>query len=444
MEAWLPETWTGRFLSTGNGGVDGCIQYVDMAYAEALGFATVGANNGHNGTSGGAFYNNEDVVIDFAWRSIHTNVVVGKEIVRQFYGQAQDKSYYLGCSTGGREGIKSAQMFPQDFDGIVAGAPAIAFNNLTGWSGHWLLLTGPPGSPGFVTMEQWVTIVAEDVMAQCDGIDGVMDGIIEDPLLCDYRPETLICNGPVSNATNCLTPEQALIVRLIFQPLYGNGGHLVYPRMQPGSELNGAPYIQYNGEPFPYTVDWFRYAVYNNPDWDPTTLGPNDYDAAYTINPGDIESWDGNLEPFRDAGGKLLHYHGQADPIITSDNSPRYYDHVSRTMAAPSSQLDEFYRFFRISGMSHCGGGAGAWMIGQTSAGNATLDPEGNVLMAMVKWVEEGSAPETVTGIKYVNDTESLGLSFSRRHCRWPYRNTYIGGDPNSPDSWQCKPGAGA
>ena len=444
MEAWLPEQWTGRFLSTGNGGLDGCIQYVDVAYATALGFATVGANNGHNGTSGEPFYNNPDVVTDFAWRSIHTNVVIGKEIVQQFYGQAQHKSYYLGCSTGGREGIKSAQMFPNDFDGIVAGAPAVAFNNLSAWSGHFLLLTGTPDSSTFVSFEQWNTIVASDIMAQCDGIDGVLDGIIEDPLLCDYRPESLICSGSTSNASTCLTPEQALTVRLIFQPLYGNGGHLVYPRMQPGSELNGAPEIYYNGEPFPYTSDWYRYAVYNNPNWNAATIGPNDYDAAYTIDPGDIESWDGNLAPYRDAGGKLLHYHGQADPIISSDNSPRYYDHVSRTMGQKSSELDSFYRFFRISGMSHCAGGAGAWMIGQTSAGNATLDPSGNVLTAMVRWVEEGTAPDTIEGLKYENDTESLGVSFIRRHCRWPYRSTYIGGDSRNPNSWTCKPGAGA
>jgi feruloyl esterase len=162
MEAWLPETWTGRFLSTGNGGLSGCIQYYDMAYGQSLGFATVGANSGHNGTSGEPFHRNEDVVIDFAWGSVHTNVVIGKEVVRQFYGQKQEKSYYLGCSTGGRQGIKSVQMFPHDFDGVVAGAPAVGFNNLTSWSGKFFLETGPPNSPTFVTLQQWFTIIAQD------------------------------------------------------------------------------------------------------------------------------------------------------------------------------------------------------------------------------------------------------------------------------------------
>jgi feruloyl esterase len=123
LEAWLPTNWTGRFLSTGNGGLNGCIQYPDLAYTAALGFATVGANNGHNGTSGYAFYNNLDVVHDFVDRSLHTGVVVGKEITKQYYGNAHKKSYYLGCSTGGRQGFKAVQSYPNDFDGVVAGAP---------------------------------------------------------------------------------------------------------------------------------------------------------------------------------------------------------------------------------------------------------------------------------------------------------------------------------
>jgi feruloyl esterase len=137
LEAWLPSNWTGRFLSTGNGGLGGCIQYTDVAYGTSFGFATVGANNGHNGTSGEAFYKNTEIVADFAYRSLHTGVVVGKAITKAYYGKKYTKSYYLGCSTGGREGFKEVQDFPQDFDGVVVGAPAVAFNNLSSWSGSF-------------------------------------------------------------------------------------------------------------------------------------------------------------------------------------------------------------------------------------------------------------------------------------------------------------------
>ncbi|KAH8893014.1 tannase and feruloyl esterase [Thozetella sp. PMI_491] len=439
MEAWLPRNWTGRFLSTGNGGLGGCIQYEDLAYTVGLGFATVGANNGHNGTSGAAFYNSPEVVEDFAYRSLHTNVVVGKQISAAFYREVHKKSYYLGCSTGGRQGFKSAQSFPDDFDGIVAGAPAIDFNNLNSWSEHFFLLTGAPGSPSFVPSSLWAT-VHQDILSQCDGLDGYVDGIIEDPLLCDYRPESLICAPGTSaaNSTTCLTGTQAATVRAIFSPLYGVNGTLVYPRMQPGSELVGAVPIYYFGGASPFS-DWYRYAIYNDPNWDPATIGPTDYAYASAKDPFNISTWLGDLSAVRDRGAKILHYHGQQDPIISSDNSPRYYDHVARTMNLPSSSLDEFYRFYRISGMGHCNGGPGATFIGNKGATTATLDPDGNVLMAMVRWVEEGVAPDNIMGTAFVNGTQGGEVAFRRRHCRYPLRNVYLGqGDPNSPDSWKC------
>lgn len=165
VEAWLPANWTGRFLSTGNGGVSGCIQYEDMAYASDLGFATVSGNNGHNGTRGIAFGENDDVVLDFAWRSVHTGVVVGKKISNAFYGKDYTKSYYLGCSTGGRQGFKSAQSFPDDFDGVVAGAPAFSFVNLTSWSGHFYTILGGNDTDRFVPTPLW-TKIHEDILDQ--------------------------------------------------------------------------------------------------------------------------------------------------------------------------------------------------------------------------------------------------------------------------------------
>ncbi|ROW09330.1 hypothetical protein VPNG_05851 [Cytospora leucostoma] len=438
VEVWLPpaEGWTGRFLSTGNGGMSGCIQYEDLAYTVELGFSTVATNNGHNGSRGLAFYNNDEVVADFAYRAMHTGVVLGKEVSSAFYGREHDKSYYLGCSTGGRQGWKAAQDFPDDFDGLVVGAPALAHANLSSWSGSFYVKTGNENSSTFVPSSLW-PIIHQDILDQCDGIDGYVDGIIEDPALCDYRPEALIC-AP-GNSTDCLTGEQANTVREIFTPLYGVDGSLTYPAMQVGSELEAAS-LYYTGSPFIYTSDWYRYAIYNDPTWDPATLGPEDYAFASAKNPSDVQTWKGDLSALRDRGSKILHYHGQQDPIISSLNSPRYYNHVSRTMGLPSSSLDEFYRFFRIGGMGHCSGGAGATFIGQATAGNATLDPDGNVLLAMVRWVEEGVAPDSILGTAYVNETKDSGeVAFQRRHCKYPLRNVYSGsGDPTLPDSWTC------
>ncbi|KAF8861459.1 putative feruloyl esterase B-2 [Acephala macrosclerotiorum] len=437
LEAWLPTNWTGRFLSTGNGGISGCIQYEDMAYAASFGFATVGANNGHNGTSGYAFYMNDDVVADFIYRSLHTGVVVGKQVSEAYYGQAHNKSYYLGCSTGGRQGLKSVQDFPDDFDGVVAGAPASAFNNLTSWSGHFYTILGNSSSPTFVPTSLW-TVVHEEVLNQCDLLDGVADGIIEDPTLCQFRPEALQC-AP-GNSTNCLTSTQVNSVRQVFSGYYGVDGSLIYPRMEPGSELLAA-LIMYTSGAFPYTTDWFRYVIYNDPTWDPASLTIEDAAFASQKNIFNSQTWNGDLSAFQSKGGKLLHYHGQQDPVISSDNSPRYYDHVSNTMSLPSSSLDDFYRFFRISGMGHCSGGPGAWQIGQTTLGAAgnPLEAQSNVFLAMVQWVEQGVAPEIVTGTKYINDTVSLGVDFTRNHCKYPLRNTIKDASRyKEADAWEC------
>ncbi|KAJ3827173.1 Tannase/feruloyl esterase [Lentinula raphanica] len=445
MEAWLPKNWTGRFLSTGNGGLGGCIQYVDLAYTTALGFATVGANNGHNGTSGASFYHNPEVLADFVYRSVHTSAVVGKEITRLFYGTPHNTSYYLGCSTGGRQGFKSMQDFPDDFDGIVAGAPGINWNSLMSWEDYVHSVLGNNSSPTFITNGEWLDLVHKNVMKQCDAIDGAVDGIIEDPNLCNYRPEDLLCGSSSSNSPDCLTAEQVHALRLVYSPLYNSNGHLMYPRQQPGSE--DPSYIDeiFGGQLVQFSADWFRYVVYD-PSSDLNTLNVTDWTHTQQLNPYNIGTWNGNLSAFRNNGGKMLTYQGQADMVVSPIDMELYYAHVQRTMSLQSKEVDDFMRLFRISGMSHCANGPGAWEIGQTLPGVGgqltveMLHPDRNVLTAMVKWVEGEVAPETIQGTKYVNDTKDLGVQFSRRHCRYPLRNTYDGvGDSRDPDSWFCQ-----
>ncbi|CAG8983681.1 hypothetical protein HYALB_00004113 [Hymenoscyphus albidus] len=434
IETWLPEKWTGRFLSTGNGGLGGCIQYEDINYATSLGFAAVGTNNGHDGMTGESFLNHPDVIEDFAYRALHTGVVVGKEISNTFYEKPLSKSYYLGCSTGGRQGMKEAQTFPEDFDGIIAGAPAMSFNNLTSWSSNFLIITGAPGSPTFIPLDFWSTI-HQDVLAQCDMLDGVADGILEQPDLCPYDPSGLVCTER-QNSSSCLTPTQVETVKKIYSPLIDPlDGSLVYPRMNPGNEILEAPFTYYTGARFG-AADWFEYAILNDSNWDPATLTPADWRLSSTLNLFNIETFNGDLSALQNRGSKLLHYHGTADGVISSENSPRYYQHVVDTMGKSPAELDDFYRYFPISGMAHCGGGPGATKIGNGARQSNSLDPAENVLMAMVQWVEEGIAPETVTGVQTSADGQ---VTAKRRHCKWPARTTYNGvGDSNNPDSWSC------
>lgn len=433
-EAWLPTNWTGRYLSTGNGGLNGCISYDDVSYGTEFGFAAVGSNNGHNGTEGNAFYQNADVVEDFAWRALYTETIVGKALTKAFYSRDLAKSYYFGCSTGGRQGFKMAQDYPELFDGILAGAPAFAFNNLSSWSGHFLPITGSNTSETYLTPAKWAVVHA-DILKQCDSLDGAVDGIIEDPSLCNYKPVALQCASNATNTSTCLTAAQVNTVTGVFAPYYGENGALVYPRMQPGSEIL-ASRIYYTGQPFAYTLDWYRYAILQDPNWDADTLNATLAAYAASLNPFNIETWKGDLSGFKNKGGKIMTYHGQMDAIISSDNSPRYYEHVSTTMGLSPAELDSFYRFFRISGMGHCTGGDGAWQIGQMTGGEE--DAQKNVLQRIIDWVEKGDAPVTVTGTKYATDG---GVEYQRQHCKYPLRNKYVGpGNYTELSAWECVP----
>ena len=203
------------------------------------------------------FYNSQ-AGLDEPWRlanlvhldSVHTITVTGKKLANRFYDRAHSKSYFLGCSLGGRQGMKAAEMFPGDFDGIVAGSPALDFNNLQSWRARFFDITGRANSSTFLSATMWTNLIHGEVLNQCDGLDGAMDGIVEDPNLCSFRPEALLCKR--NTTTDCLTPTQAEVIRQIFSPFYGENGNLLFPAMQPGSEVLAATNL-YAGKPFSYS-----------------------------------------------------------------------------------------------------------------------------------------------------------------------------------------------
>ncbi|OAQ82616.1 feruloyl esterase b protein [Purpureocillium lilacinum] len=437
MEVWLPRNWTRRFLSTGNGGINGCIGYDDMTYATQLGFAATGSNNGHSGQNGTRFLNNLEVVIDYSYRSLTMSAAIGKQVTDKFYGKAHQKSYYLGCSTGGRQGFKMAQEFPDIFDGIVAGAPAFNFQGLLSWSGLFHTIIKEVGPDGVPPQSSWAAIDAE-ILAQCDHLDGAIDGILEDPSLCNFRPEALICRSGAKSST-CLTGKQADTVRRFLSPVNGVNGTFVYPRAEPFSGIVGFVLSIYAPEQFQYTDHWFKYAVYNDSNLNTENLGPEQWDYAFKHDPANVRTYSGDLTKLRKRGAKLLHYHGLEDPLISSASSTYYYNLASRTMSLASADLDKFYRYFRISGMSHCLGGTGASAIGNRGDNMASRDPKANVLTAMIRWVEEGVAPEFVTGAKFKDPKTPGEVEYTRRHCKYPLRNVLkAGGKYTNVDDWQC------
>ncbi|KAJ6472691.1 tannase and feruloyl esterase [Mycena vitilis] len=418
-EAWLPDEWYGRFMGLGNRGLGGCIGYDELDYGSSLHFATVASNNGHDGDTGLPFFRKPEVLNDFSFRSIHVEAVVGKQIVEAYYGRPHDKSYYLGCSTGGRQGTQSALKYPEDFDGIIAGAPATDFNHLIHWTGMLSRYLGAPdkaSSPSYISPELW-KLVSKDVLRQCDGLDGVLDGILDEPDACEFRPEALLCGGGKSSKA-CLTSRQVEALRKIYSPLYGLDGELVYVRYDPGAESRPLMTFSLSGE-FPlYTEQWLKYVLLNVTDYDVSDYGLKHGALFDSVNAGDIATFSGDLSAFRDRGGKFLGYHGRADPVIPSGNSKRLYDLISRTLS--TANLDEFYRLFLVPGMDHCMDGPGAANFGQLPGAEPPLNASShNIVLAMVDWVENGVAPDTITG------TSSSGIA--RAHCRYPGKGAWKG-----------------
>ncbi|KAK6335101.1 Tannase and feruloyl esterase [Orbilia javanica] len=444
VEVFMPTDWSSkgeRFLMTGNGGLGGCIQYPDMTYGTKLGFAVVGHDNGHAGLSGLPFLNRPEVITDYSWRALRVAGQIGKSVVNHFYPSTISKSYYMGCSGGGRSGLKAAQEFPEEYDGIVSAAPAINWHRVMSVAVQIFKATGTPGSPTHLNLAQW-NKVHQMVLDQCDGIDGVLDNVVEDAMKCQPRPEALLCGPGQTWATDqCLTAAQVATVRTVYSPVYGNNGRLVSPRLNPlTQEFVGYPFM-YGGVPSSITEEWYKYALYSDPNWtiaNDFTL--DTYDDDFQTNPADVSTSKTDLTDAKNNNTKILMYHGLTDCLISSENSYLYYESVSRDMGLPSSQLDPFFRFFPIAGMDHCYSGQGAWFMGGSvqygPAGALDVDPSDSVLMTMVKWVEQGIAPETLTGRKLVNGV----VTGEKAHCKHPLKTTYKGtGDHNLASSWECR-----
>lgn len=403
----------------------------------ARGFASVSSNSGHNGTSAGAFFHQPEVFKDFVWRALYATTIIGKDITRQLYGTPHKKSYFLGCSQGGRQGFKAAQTNPELFDGIIAGAPGLKLPGLFQHATRWLRTIGTDADNLTVSLEKWSAIQSE-TLRQCDSLDGIADGFIEDTRKCNPSLSKLQCGNPEASEP-CLTSQELSLVAQFFKPWYVNNT-LIYPGMvHNGGEVAHATTLS-SLEFLNYAFEWPRFVSRQDLDWTTEQWTPADALLALQQNFFGFNTWDGDLSKFRNKGGKILHYHGQLDQSIDSKVSDQYYEHVSRTLRASPTEIDQFYRYFRISGMGHCTGGPGASGIGQNSfPPPASESPDDNVLSRIVEWVENGNAPDTVRGTKYKNDDAAQGIELQRRHCKYPARNIYSGnGDGKDEEGWQC------
>lgn len=446
-EVWLPDDWNGRYLAIGNGGFAGGVNIAELsAIAIPQGFVGVSTDTGHKSSIADAKWagpGNNNAIVDWGWRAMHLSVVVGKEVVKQYYGEAQNTSYYMGCSTGGRQGLKEVQMFPEDFDGVIVGSPANWQTRIQDWSVHMNLNVQPNTSARFIPESVWVDVIHPEVLRQCDAIDGLADGIINDPRFCDFRPETLTCR-PGQNESTCLTLAQLGAVHRIYTDYYEFNQEWINGRYYPGGETEYP--LGLVGKPFIGGQEWFQYFVLNDTQWKLEQYNASLIRLADGIDPGQANAIDRNLTAFAGPGhnGKLLQYVGWADQLISPGNSIHYYESVyAFTRAYTDLDINDFYRLFTVPGMNHCHSGYSANAFGgvqQASGGMPplSLSPENNVLAAMVQWVEEGVAPTSFVAVHYNDNNVEDGVAFTRPLCQYPTSLRYTGGNETDAGSFEC------
>ena len=405
IEVHLPiENWNGKFIKRGCGGYCGSVfgSYCNNHVKD--GYACVVSDMGHRSTGGDAkwAYNNPYTEIDFGYRATHVSTVAGKAITEEFYGNAPQRSYYMGCSTGGRQGLVEAQRFPWDFDGIVAGAPVI---DETG-AGLQLIWTTTAnldeGGEQILTVDK-IPLIHDAAIAKCDAYDGAEDGLIDDPRDCDFDPGALQCG--LFAGDDCLTRDQVEVVRKIYSGPQTSAGVPTYTGgALPGSEPHWlGPYITEEGRPGRYYFmigDMFRYMGFlpdPGPSWQPEDFDFDEDHKRLGMMEGIYSGSNPDLRKFRDAGGKMFVYHGWADYSVVPLNTVDYYELATRTMGGIEA-IQEFFRLYMIPGMSHCSGGAGAYAI--------------DYLSYMEEWVEEDKAPDMMIGHHPSHQTDRFGTDF--------------------------------
>jgi feruloyl esterase len=411
FEVWMPAAnWNGKFIGVGNGGMAGSISYAYMTGPISRGYATSSTDTGHEGKNNDGSYalGHREKVIDFGYRAVHEMTVNAKLIIAAYYGRGPTFSYWSGCSTGGRQALTEAQLFPSDYNGIVAGAPANFLSHLQA-SSIWKAQAIRKNPGGLIPPSKLSLIHNAAVMA-CDARDGLKDGLIDDPRLCDFDPKLLECKG--DDTPDCLTGPQVTVARAFYNATVNpRTKEQIYPGLALGSELGWASDAGRMHADITKTQasEYLRYAVFQDANWDFTTF---DFDSAMAladrIDDGVTRATDPNLEEFFRRGGKLLQYHGWSDPSISPINSISYYTSVVAFMGG-SINVRDSYRLFMIPGMDHCGGGDGP----------NTFDS----IHAIEEWVEAGKAPERIIASQ-VKDGK---VGWTRPLCPFPQIAKYKG-----------------
>ena len=422
IEVWLPETgWNGNLQSVGNGAWAGTISYPAMGTALAAGYATASTDTGHTGGNPATFIpGHPDKVIDFAYRAVHEMTVAAKAIIRARYGNHPKYSYWNGCSTGGRQALTEAQRYAADYDGIIAGAAAIYTTHLQG-AQVWSAEVVHRDEASYIPPAKYAVLHAA-VLEACDALDGVKDGVLENPVKCPFDPKALLCKD--ADSPSCLTAPQVEAARQIYSGPADSRGKSLFPGLEPGSETGWATLS--GARPMSLAEETYKFLVFQDPNWNYLT-----FNAERDMATGDrtagpmMNSIDPDLKPLFSHGGKLLMYHGWADPGIAPRNSVNYYQSVVAKLGKDTlgqAAVSNSIRLFMVPGMGHCAGGDGTSTF--------------SMIDALSTWVEQGKAPDRIEASRVRGGKTDR----TRPLCPYPQVAVYNGsGSTDESANFSCK-----
>lgn len=418
IEVWLPaDEWNGKYQAVGNGAFTGSIRHGSMAAALAQGYATSSTDTGHTGNTASFGLGHPEKVVDFGWRSIHEMTLASKAIISARYDEGPRYSYWNGCSAGGRQAMKLAQRFPEDYDGIVAGAPGQDWTGRA--AGALRVATALEANDAARLSEADRELVHTAALEACDKADGIEDGVIDAPQACDFDPGVLECSA--AKDASCLTAAQVNTVRMLYSsPVNPKSGRAI-TGLVPGSELNWTD-MGWTRSARDTGLEQYRYLVYADPEW---TIDRFDFDTdivkAEETDNDTLNALDPNLRPFFDRGGKLIAYHGWSDAQISPLNATQYYERVVEVIGS-ADEVHDSYRLFMAPGMGHCARGEGPSVFDK--------------MPPIEAWVEQGVAPDSIIAARQQDGV----VDRTRPLCPYPQLAVYTGnGSTDDAENFVCQ-----
>ena len=451
---WIPDnTWNGRFMATGNGGYAGnmAIDAQAMVYAIKHGFAVAATDMGTAPSSNNdadTLVGHPEKWIDWGSRSTHLMTTLSKRVLKALQGRAPQYSYFNGCSTGGQQALLNAQKFPNDYDGILAGAPAHDRTHVH-TAVEWLFAQTHRTATSYITPDK-VTLISNAILNSCVATSGGAPGdtFLTDPRKCKWRPSELRCTS--TGQTNCLSVDQVAAATAIYAgPSDPVTGKQIFPGNPRGAE--GASSFGWNANQAgaePNFGSMFKWVFGPTWKWNDFDFHDDMRDMDRVLAPL-LNDMNPDLSRFRDSGGKLLMYHGWADPLISPQSSIDYYTNVVKLENGGRfhpSTTQNYFRLFMVPGMNHCSGGPGPNVFGNEYSGTFVInepptdDANHHAVQTLVAWVERGRVPERIIATKYTNDTPSAGIAMQRPICPYPEVPHYRGkGSTTVASSFICQ-----